>query len=293
MINFQRLPLVSIIIPTFKDWARLQQCLDALYQQTFPASDFEVVVVNNDNDAKPDWLVLQPNVKIITELKTGSYAARNAGLSIAKGEIIGFTDSDCIPDVNWITSAVNLMQSDSGIDRMTGPIQLFRVDGGSWLAWKFESITAFNQKRNVSKGVSVTANLFARKNAFEQVGNFDSGLYSSGDVEWNRRATSAGLNIVFSDAVAVMHPARISFREILAKSRRVAGGGYVLAKRHKRLFLYILRHFVPPLKYVKVLMNDERHTVNDVIFAGLVYWCLKMMMVIEIIRLHFGGKPLR
>lgn len=286
-------PYVSIIIPTFKDWSRLQLCLDALYRQTFPTSDFEVVVVNNDSDAKPDSLVLQPNVKIITELKTGSYAARNAGLSIVQGEIIGFTDSDCIPDVNWITRAVNLMRSDPGIDRVTGPIKIFRVDAGSWLAWKFESITAFNQKRNVNQGVSVTANLFARKKAFEKVGNFDSGLYSSGDVEWNRRATSAGLNIVFSDAVAVMHPARTSFGQILAKSRRVAGGGYVIAKRHKRLILYILRHFVPPLRYVKVLMNDDRHTLSDVVFAGLVYWCLKMMMVIEIIRLYFGGKPLR
>ena len=293
-MNQNKILHVTIIIPTYKDWARLQLCLNALSVQTYPTANFEVIIVNNHSDEfVPEGLVFPANTKIIHEIKPGSYAARNAGLAIAKGEVIGFTDSDCIPDNNWIANAVDSMFSNGNLDRLTGPVKIFREPEGSVLAWKFESITAFNQKRNVKKGVSVTANLFVKKTAFDQVGNFDSALYSGGDIEWNKRATALGLGISFSNNVLVMHPARTSFREILVKSRRVAGGGYVTAKRHKRLVLYILRHFVPPIKYIGVLINDEDNNIKDVAFAGLVFWCLKLMMVFEILRLHLGGKPIR
>ena len=293
-MNQNKILHVTIIIPTYKDWARLQLCLNALSVQTYPTANFEVIIVNNHSDEfVPEGLVFPANTKIIHEIKPGSYAARNAGLAIAKGEVIGFTDSDCIPDNNWIANAVDSMFSNGNLDRLTGPVKIFREPEGSVLAWKFESITAFNQKRNVKKGVSVTANLFVKKTAFDQVGNFDSALYSGGDIEWNKRATALGLGISFSNNVLVMHPARTSFREILVKSRRVAGGGYVIAKRHKRLVLYILRHFVPPIKYIGVLINDEDNNIKDVAFAGLVFWCLKLMMVFEILRLHLGGKPIR
>lgn len=293
-MNQNRLPYVSIVIPTYKDWARLQLCLKALCLQTYPSSSFEVIVVNNNaDDLVPDDLICPASTTVINEIKPGSYAARNAGLAIAKGQIIGFTDSDCIPDINWVANAVNLMCTQDCTDRVAGPVKIFREQHGSLFAWKFESITAFNQKRNVNKGVSVTANLFVRKTAFDQVGNFDSALYSGGDIEWNKRATALGLGIVFSNNVLVMHPARSSFREILAKSRRIAGGGYVTAKRQKRVVLYILRHLVPPVRYIGVLINDEGNNIKDVVFAGLVFWCLKLMMVFEILRLHLGGKPIR
>lgn len=293
-MNQNRLPYVSIIIPTYKDWARLQLCLKALCLQTYPSSSFEVIVVNNNaDDLVPDDLICPASTTVINEIKPGSYAARNAGLAIAKGQIIGFTDSDCIPDINWIANAVNLICTQDCTDRVAGPVKIFREPHGSLFAWKFESITAFNQKRNVNKGVSVTANLFVKKTAFDQVGNFDSALYSGGDIEWNKRATALGLGIAFSNNVLVMHPARSSFREILAKSRRIAGGGYVTAKRQKRVVLYILRHLVPPVRYIGVLINDEGNNIKDVVFAGLVFWCLKLMMVFEILRLHLGGKPIR
>lgn len=293
-MNQNRLPYVSIVIPTYKDWARLQLCLKALCLQTYPSSSFEVIVVNNNaDDLVPDDLICPASTTVINEIKPGSYAARNAGLAIAKGQIIGFTDSDCIPDINWVANAVNLMCTQDCTDRVAGPVKIFREPDGSLFAWKFESITAFNQKRNVNKGVSVTANLFVRKTAFDQVGNFDSALYSGGDIEWNKRATALGLGIAFSNNVLVMHPARSSFREILAKSRRIAGGGYVTAKRQKRVVLYILRHLVPPVRYIGVLINDEGNNIKDVVFAGLVFWCLKLMMVFEILRLHLGGKPIR
>src|SRR5687767_1234031 len=110
--------LVSIIIPTYKDWVPLTLCTDALSKQTFPKEMFEIIIVNNNpNEQTPADFRLPENGKIISEPTPGSYAARNAALKIAKGDIVGFTDSDCIPDENWIKRAVDYFNNNPECSR--------------------------------------------------------------------------------------------------------------------------------------------------------------------------------
>ena len=88
-------PLVSIIIPTYKDWSRLNLCLKAMENQSYPLEKFEVIVVNNaPGENPPSGFLFRNNWTLITEEKSGSYAARNKALKICKGKIVGFTDSD-------------------------------------------------------------------------------------------------------------------------------------------------------------------------------------------------------
>jgi glycosyltransferase involved in cell wall biosynthesis len=93
----------SIIIPTYEDWPRLQMCLDALAAQTMPADQFEVLVANNNRTPEvPGDLRLPPNTTVIWAEKPGSYAARNVAMGKGAGKIFFFTDSDCIPDREWV-----------------------------------------------------------------------------------------------------------------------------------------------------------------------------------------------
>ena len=111
-------PFVSVIIPTFHDWNRLQSVIDALKKQTYPKDHLEVIIINNDPEDSPPELDLPDNFRIISESKPGSYAARNKGISAAKGEILAFTDSDCIPYPDWIEQAVKLLMA--GAQRVAG-----------------------------------------------------------------------------------------------------------------------------------------------------------------------------
>lgn len=80
-------PFISIIIPTYKDWDRLSNCIEAINNQTYPKSSYEVIIVNNDPSevAPRDLLYSQRlNIIIVTEIMPGSYAARNTGLKHAK-----------------------------------------------------------------------------------------------------------------------------------------------------------------------------------------------------------------
>src|SRR5690606_8132565 len=127
-------------------------------------------------------------------------------------------------------------------------------------------------------------NLFVKRSVFEIVGQFNESLMSGGDIEWNQRATQLGVPLLFSDEVRVAHPARKSIKDLIRKFRRVVGGGFMRAKNSGNAFRYILWHFIPPVRYGNVLIQDGKKA-HEIVFACFIFWALKVSMVLEIIRL--------
>lgn len=284
---------VSVIVPAYQDIARLQLTINALREQTFKQDDFEIIIVDNDPGTRGELFIELPvNARIIFEENPGSYSARNTGLKHARGKFIAFTDSDCIPEPDWICNAISLFQENKDIDRISGCINIFREVGSSWIVWKYESITAFNQKYNISQGAAVTANLFVKKSVFEKVGFFNEYLMSGGDIEWNQRATQQGITIVYAENVIVNHPARPSISSLIKKSRRVIGGTLARAKESKETFRFVLWLFIPPIRYARVLITSGCKP-SEVIFSVVIFWLIKLTMIFETIRICFGGRPLR
>lgn len=94
---------VSVIIPVLNDSERLKLCLEALEHQTYPKKLYEVIVVDNGSDQSIGSVVSKFTQATATaESHPGSYVARNKGILIAQGDIIAFTDADCIPALDWI-----------------------------------------------------------------------------------------------------------------------------------------------------------------------------------------------
>ena len=103
MTSAESAPRISVIIPVYRDWDDLRRCLAALTQQSWSESDFEILVVNNDTQPAPDDLVA-PNLRLLQEPQGHSYAARNAGVAAARGELLAFTDADCQPAPDWLAA---------------------------------------------------------------------------------------------------------------------------------------------------------------------------------------------
>ena len=100
-------PRVSVVIPVRNRAPGLRQCLAALEGQSFPRAEFEIIVVDNGStDDLEGARRLFPAVRWLQEVAPGSYAARNGGLRQAAGEIIAFTDADCVPDAGWLREGV-------------------------------------------------------------------------------------------------------------------------------------------------------------------------------------------
>ncbi len=222
-------PLVSVIIPVYNDAGCLQRCLDALDKQTYPQNLYEVIVVDNGSDQKIDAAVNKySQVLLQFEKRPGSYAARNKGIVFAKGEIIAFTDSDCIPSRDWIDKGVTNMLQQPDCDIVGGKISLFYKDPKKLNAVEvYEKFKAFNQKNKVQKyHHGVTANLLTFKRVFDKEGLFEDNLKSGGDVEWCKRVHSKGYKLMYADDVCVAHPARNTFSQLFQKTTRVVGGIY-------------------------------------------------------------------
>jgi len=197
-------PFVSVIVPVYNDPARLKTCLQALEEQTYPKDGYEVIVVDNGSDESIEPVVAHfPQAKAAYEAHPGSYAARNTGIAGAKGDVLAFTDSDCIPASNWIESGVAVLLRVPNCGIIGGQlVPSFEKPEHPTAIELYEVIMYYCQERFVN-GVkfSVTANLFTFKHIFEHVGNFKSTLKSGGDREWGQRVAPFGYQFMCAGEV--------------------------------------------------------------------------------------------
>ncbi|SRR5579883_429915 len=175
-------PFVSVIIPVYNDTHRLQLCLQALYVQTYPYSRYEVVVVDNGaTEAIATVVRCFPNVVFTHEAIRGSFQARNQGLIVARGEIIAFTDADCVPSADWLAAGVRAL-SDAAI--AAGRIVFTFKNNQPSAAEYLDSQFYVQQETYVQREqYGATANLFAWKAVFAAVGDFNTQLPNLGDKE--------------------------------------------------------------------------------------------------------------
>lgn len=222
-------PTVSVIIPVRDDLAGLRRCLAALDRQSFPRELMEIIVVDNGSRTPiDDVMVVTSGVTVIREARPGSYAARNTGVSVARGELLAFTDADCMPSVDWLANGVAFMSAHTDCGLMAGRIDVRSRRSQPSIAEQYEVATAFRQEIYAADHFAATANAWVRRTTFAHVGGFAAGLTSGGDAEFGKRVHAAGIAVCYGDDVRVAHPAR-TLRPLLAKQARVGAG---LRDRH-------------------------------------------------------------
>lgn len=289
-------PFVSVIIPVFNDCQRLKICLESLENQNYPKHLYEVIVVDNGSEEDIESVVKQFNQAIITnEQRTGSYAARNKGISLAKGEVIAFTDADCIPAPDWLEKgSINLL-SIPKCGLVAGKIELFfQKPNSPTLVELYESAMAFQQSKFVEDlKYGATANVFTFKHVISQVGHFDDTLKSNGDREWGQRVFAAGYRQVYADNTCVAHPARYSFAQLYKRVIRITGGHHDFKKNKgyswKGFTRDLIRDiFPPPENYVRIWSNPKLNNKQKTQIT-FVMLSTKYLSAWERLRLQLGG----
>lgn len=217
-----QLPLVSIVIPHRGSDEPLKLCVEALREQTYPASRIKILIVINEPVRRKPNFELKSNEKALWQQTHHSYAARNRGIEASTSPIIALTDSDTTADSNWIANGVQSLER--GHDMVAGRIALTFRQQPLTPAACYEKLFAFDQEKNVKFGRAVTANLMVRRTTFISHGLFDAFSESGEDFAWTGQATAGGSRLVFSPDVSVSHPARETFSEIFAKANRVSVG---------------------------------------------------------------------
>jgi glycosyltransferase involved in cell wall biosynthesis len=300
-------PFVSVIIPVYNDRDRLKTCLTSLAKQTYPHNLYEVIVIDNGSDLEQNIADLVAQFKGVLaayESCPGSYAARNKGIALAKGEIIAFTDADCIPAEDWIEKGVKKLLATSNCGLVVGKIEFFFQNPTRLTpVEQYESVMTFKQKEHLEKyKYGSTANVFTYKSVIDRVGLFDAKLKSNGDFEWGRRIAAAGYQQVYADEVCVAHPARHSFAELYKRTLRLAGGIYdaqiqkcdSYIQRNKLFLRSVAEDFAAPiLEFSDIFFNDTIKDFSQKLNVYFIMFVVRYIRAIEKIRLKLGGVSIR
>lgn len=289
---------VSVIIPVFNDNERLRICLNALEKQTYPQDRYEIIVVDNASQEDIKIIVYQFGQAIYAfEAQPGSYAARNKGISLAKGGIIAFTDSDCIPASDWLEKGARSLVSVPNCGLVAGRIDLFFQNPDAPTPVElFEAVELnFYQDEKLKQDhYGMTANVFTFKHVLDNVGYFDNQLKSGGDRQWGQRVYAAGYGQVYADDARVLHPARYSFAQLRKRVARLVGGDYDHMMRHNPSVAAIMANFIgilkPPFRSLyRAWTNVTLQTVEQKLqFIGVMFFA-RYVVLTETLRLHLGG----
>jgi glycosyltransferase involved in cell wall biosynthesis len=199
---------VSVIVPFYNSGKYIERCVEALLDQTIPKERYEIILVNNNStDSSADILRRFPYIKLIAERQRGSYSARNSGLKKARGEIIAFTDSDCVPAANWLREIESSMVNpDVGI--VIGSCQFA---GESILLSMLEDYENEKNKYVLTSGINKlyyghTRNMAVRKRLFDELGPFLDRARGSDTIFIQRCIDRYSCNIVlYSPLLQVRH----------------------------------------------------------------------------------------
>lgn len=197
----------SIIIPAYNSEKTVDLCLQALLSQSVPRELYEIILVDDGStDATAE--IVQPYPVIYHYQKnTGPAAARNQGVELAKGEIVLFTDSDCVPDHCWIQEMASPFIKNPKISGVKGAYKTKQRGLTARFAQaEFEDRFTLLEKSAFIDMVDTYSAAFKRE-VFLKAGGFDPSfpVANNEDTELSYRLVSAGHLFVFNPSAFVYH----------------------------------------------------------------------------------------
>ena len=213
-------PYVSVVIPAYHSEATIAHTLEALRRQTY--RNFETIVVDSSSDEKTAQVVRErfPEVTLHrSQQRLLPHAARNAGVELAGGDLLVFTDPDCVAAPVWLELLASV--SERGHTVVGGAIEL---EGGGWpergIHLSKFALWVPDAPRG-SRPDLATANVLWTRSAWERFGPFPGEIWC-GDTEISWRARRAGVELYFEPAAVVRHAHTTGLRAFF-RERRIRG----------------------------------------------------------------------
>src|SRR5215471_1091166 len=229
-------PFVSVIVCSYNGARTLGACLDSLGKLNYPP--YEVILVDDGSTDDTAYVAAQfPSVRYIHQRNHGLSHARNTGAAAAKGEVLAYTDSDCMADADWLYFLVGTLVSGDyagvGGPNITPPAQnwiqacVAASPGGPSHVLLTDTIAEHIPGCNMA---------FYRW-AFEGVGAFDPEYHKAGDdVDFCWRIQQAGWVVAFSPAAIVWHYRRFTLRAFLKQQDGYGEAESLLRFKHLIFF---------------------------------------------------------
>jgi glycosyltransferase involved in cell wall biosynthesis len=209
--------MVSVIVCTHNRAHRLEQTLNSLRQMAVPVDlSWELVIVDNNSSDNTKEIIdrfasqSSLDVKYVFERHQGLSCARNTGIHASSGNIIAFTDDDCIVDRHWITNISKEFRSDESTVGLGGRVLLYdKMDRPVSIRLQKEREQLLSIYRILK--LFIGCNMAFARPVFDSIGLFDTDFgagarfASSEDLDFLYRVYKKGLKIIYSPDVLVYH----------------------------------------------------------------------------------------
>ncbi|HSU85548.1 MAG TPA: glycosyltransferase [Chthoniobacterales bacterium] len=220
--DLPRTPFVSVIVCSYNGAKTLAECLESLGRINYPS--YEAILVDDGSTDNTSEIARQyPNVRYIHQENHGLSSARNAGAAAAKGEVLAYTDSDCLADPDWLYYLIGTLVSGDyagvGGPNISPPAR-------NWIQACVAAAPGGPSHVLLTDTVAEHipgCNMAFYRWAFETIGGFDIDYRKAGDdVDFCWRLQQEGHVIAFAPTAIVWHHRRFSLG---AFRRQQAGYG--------------------------------------------------------------------
>ncbi len=216
MNNSEERPSASVIIPTYNRKDSLLRTLDSLSQQTFPADDFEVIVVDDggqDGTDKIQELTFPFRLRYVYQENQSEHVARNNGAKNATGHLLMLLDDDIIVSPEYISSHVQAHQKQDILIAL-GVLRLYPKEESSIFHKIYGDIlnnkqTGFDSAHSASFVDCMSGVLTVKRDHFFEIGGMQllpgGGRNRWGGVDFGYRAHLLGFKFLHCDQAIAWH----------------------------------------------------------------------------------------
>ncbi len=246
-------PKVSVVVPAYNVEKTIEDTIQGLLSQDYPKKRYEIVVVDDGSTDNSKKIVKKfKRIKLFEQKHKGPAAARNLGVKYSKGNIILFTDADCIPDKNWIKNMIKPF----GDEYIAGVAGTYKTLNKESLIARFIGYEIADRHKTMKNKEYIdfvgTYSAGYRKDIFLKFKGFDTTFPTSSgeDPELSFRIAKEGHKIVFNPGAFVYHRHPDTLLKFI-KQKFLRGFWRIhLYKKHKEK---ILKHsYTPKSIYLQI-----------------------------------------
>ena len=233
-------PLVTVVVAARNSAETLPACLRALASQDHPL--VEVIVVDDGSEDDTAAVADAAGVRVLRTPAIGASAARNLGIESARGEIVAFTDGDCVADVGWVRALAEGLQT-SGATGVGGKQVNVFPSGRRALRDGFEAffraasiVTDYTRGDERPRPVKHNASCCSAYHIgpLRAIGGFKRDFWPGEDVDLDLRLTAQGATFYYVPGAVVHHHRPGTFAWFRRMMRRYGAAERRLVRMHGR-----------------------------------------------------------
>ena len=205
-------PFISVVIPAKNAEDTLENCLKSLTELDYPKYKVEVIIADGLSTDRTREIAENYGAQVIANPGIRAVSGRNIGFEAARGELIAFSDADCVMDKDWLKNSIKYF-ADERVAGLGGP-NLVPQDAPVFskavsllfdYAFSFGGGAPTRVYDKVIESRAHGANAIYRASVLRRVMPIDEDMFAGEDVVMNQKIRRLGYKLLYVPDVVVHH----------------------------------------------------------------------------------------